>query len=121
VAVAHFIDHWEFTLKDGKSRQLLDWLQHHEAELAASFPSGCSWLGLFGDVIAGESGPGWHMLYGLDTYGALDALASSGRDAHSEFGRLSRELLSFFDQSNAARGGRRLYRAAPDIFVIENA
>jgi hypothetical protein len=121
VAVAHFIDHWEFTLKEGKSQQFLDWLQQHEEELAASFPPGCSWLGMFGDVIAGESGPGWHMLFGLDSYGALDALAKTGRDKDSEFGRLSGELLSFFDQSNAARSGRWLYRAAPDIFVIENA
>jgi hypothetical protein len=120
VAVAHFIDHWELTLKEGKSQHLLDWLRDHEAELAASFPPGCAWLGMFGDVIAGESGPGWHMLFGLDNYGALDALAKTGRDEHSEFGRLSSELFSFFDQSNAARSGRWLYRAAPDIFVIEN-
>lgn len=121
MAVAHFIDHWEFTLKEGKTQQLLDWLQLHEEELAASFPPGCSWLGLFGEVIGGESAAGWHMLFGLDRYGALDALATTGRDPHTEFGRLSGELLSFFDQSNAARGGRWLYRAAPDIFVIGNA
>ena len=120
MAVARFIDHWEFTLKDGQAQPLLAWLGEHEDELAASFPPGCKWLGLFGAVIAGESGPGWHMLFGMDNYAALDSLATAGRNEKTDFYRLTGELLDFFDQSNAARSARRLYRAAPDINVIEN-
>lgn len=121
MAVARFIDHWEFTLKEGQSQGLLDWLRAHEQELAASMPAGTSWLGLFGEVIGGESGPGWHMLFGLDNYAALDTLADTGRDETSEFNRLTGELLSFFDLSQTARSGRWLYRAAPNIYVMENA
>lgn len=120
MAVARFIDHRTFTLRDGQSAALQQWLTANEKALAASFPAGAQWLGAYAEVYGGETDSGWHVLFGLDSYAALDRTSAAGGDPGSEFGRLIGELLSFFDLSSSGHGGSSLYRAAPSVVVWEN-
>jgi hypothetical protein len=119
MAVAAFIDHWAVTIKNGRLKAFLDWLQKNEAGFAAGFPAGCRWLGMYGEVIGGENAHRWHMLLGLDSYGALDNLFEAVRDPKTEFGGLFADLQSYFDLTNEAKEARWLYRAAPTINVWE--
>jgi len=119
MAMAAFIDHWAMIAKDGESDALLEWLQKNEARLAAALPEGSQWLGLYGEVVGGE-GPGWwHMLIGLEKYGTIDTVYEAARDPGSELGGLLADLFGYFDQTNQARGGRWLWRAAPYIKIWE--
>ena len=87
--------------------------------LAAAFPDGSRWLGLYGEVIGGESPDWFHMLLGLEKYGSIDAVYELARDPQTELGRLIADLFGFMDQTSRAPGGRWLWRAAPSMKVWE--
>ena len=120
MAIARFIDHSAFQVQNGRSDGLLAWLTENETRLLAAFPPALQWLGCYTEVIAGDSSGLWHLLIGADRYGALDDFVTTVRDPASDLGPLIGGLLSFFNLSNESKGGRWLYRAAPDVVVWEN-
>jgi len=119
MAVAAFIDHQVSMIREGQIHAFLAWLEANESRLAELMPAGSKWLGVYGEVIGGDSPGWWHTLLGLDNYGALDAVAEAVRDPNTELGRLINEMNDFFDPSNSSRNARWLYRAAPNIIVWE--
>jgi hypothetical protein len=120
MAVARFIDHRAFLLREGQGAALQAWLEKNEQQLAAAYPPGSQFLGVYAEIYGGE-GPGWwHLFGGLDSYAMLDVTSSTASDRDSDFGRLLTELLSFFDLSASASGGSWLYRAAPSVVQWEN-
>ncbi|MEX2136215.1 MAG: hypothetical protein WEB29_04530 [Chloroflexota bacterium] len=120
MAVARFIDHRAFTVREGQAAALQAWLEKNEQQLAAAYPAGSQYLGTFAEIYGGEAPGWWHLFMGLDSYAGGDAVSAAAGDRDSEFGRLVSELLSFFDLSNSARSGAWLYRAAPSVVVWEN-
>jgi len=120
MAGTRFIDHRAYAVREGQAAALQAWLMQNEQQLAAAFPPGSQYLGLYAEIYGGE-GPGyWHLLYGVESYGTLDITSATAADEETDLGRLVGELLSFFDLSPTAPGGSWLYRAASNAVVWEN-
>ena len=115
-----FIDHRTFSVREGRAEALQAWLRDNEQQLAAAFPPGSQYLGLYVEIYGGVGSASWHLLYGAESYATLDVTSAAAASQEAEFGRLIAELLSFFDLSATAPGGSWLYRAASNAVVWEN-
>jgi hypothetical protein len=113
-----FIQEYGFTVKIGQEEAYQQWLIENEAALAAAAPAGTKYLGTFVTVFSSEKQSGWYKSYmELDSYGALDTLATANRDESSEFSRLMREASRFGDYDHAAPWSSGLYKAVVDATV----
>lgn len=117
MSVAPFIDHWTIQVNNDDVQKLKAWLVENEKSLAKSTPPGIKWLGLYAEIIGGNTGR-WHLLLGADRYGALDTLSAA--DASSDFMRLVSELFGMFDTRSDVPGSRSLYRAAPNLATYDS-
>ncbi len=108
-----FIAHLGGDLQEGKYREFQDWLIANEKEYADSMPEGVKYLGTFFAVYTTDKSGGFvHMFTELDSYGAQDELAALGR-SDSTYGRLTNELMAFFDQQSGS-WTNALYKQAVD-------
>lgn len=96
------------------------WVQANEKALAGAAPPGTSLLGIYSNVYSSEKNAGFYRIFmQLDSYAALDALASATKDGSSEFGRLIRERSRFFDLDYAAPFSNGLHKAVADATIFD--
>jgi hypothetical protein len=113
-----FISETGFNVKSGKEEELQAWLVENEAKLAAAYPAGAAFLGVFVVTWSSEKEAGaWRTLERLDSYGAQDTLAALMKDGASEFSRLWREMSSFGDWHRDAPWSQTLLKRATDASV----
>ena len=110
-----FIQEFGFTVKVGMEEAHQQWLAKNEAALAAAHPEGTRYIGTFATVFNTDKQAGnYRSFVELDSYAALDRLAAAGKDASSDFGRLSREWSGFGDYDLAAPWSQGLFKAVVD-------
>ena len=113
-----FIQEFGFSIRVGEEEAFQQWLVENEAALAASFPPGTKYLGTFGTVFTTEKGSGGYKMYiELDSYGAMDTLASAMKDTGGDFGRLMRESTRLGDYDWSAPWSNGLYKAVVDSTI----
>lgn len=113
-----FIAESGFNIKAGKEEELQGWLVENEARLAASYPEGTAYLGMFVVTWTSEKEAGsWRTLERHDSYGAQDRLAALMKDDTSEFCRLWKEMSAFGDWDRAAPWSQTLLKRATDATV----
>jgi len=113
-----FIAESGFNIRQGKEEEFQDWLVENEAKLAASYPEGTAFLGVFVVTWSTEKEAGsWRTLERLDSYGAQDRLAALMKDGTSEYSRLWREMSVFGDWDRAAPWSQSLLKRATDATV----
>jgi hypothetical protein len=117
-----FIQEFGFSIKIGQEGAFQQWLAENEAALAAAHPAGAKYLGTFATVFSSEKASGTYRMYvELDSYGAMDTLASAMKDASGEFGRLMRDSADFGDYDWNAPWSNGLYKAVVDATIWDPA
>lgn len=113
-----FISESGFNIKAGKEEELQRWLVENETKLAASYPEGTAFLGVFVVTWSSEKqAGGWRTLERLDSYGAQDRLAALMKDDSSDYSRLWREMSAFGDWDRDAPWSQTLLKRATDATV----
>lgn len=96
-----FIQEWGWTVKPGKEVAFQKWLAANEDAYAKAHPKGLVYLGTFATIFSSEKHAGSvRMFVQLDSYGAMDKAAAAAKDPTGTFGKLTGELLAFFDVEN---------------------
>ena len=113
-----FIQEFGFSIKVGEEEAFQRWLVENETALAAAAPAGAKYLGTFGTVFTTEKRSGTYKMYmELDSYGAMDTLAATMKDATGDFGRLMRESTRWGDYDWNAPWSTGLYKAVVDSTI----
>ncbi len=98
-------------LKPGSGREAQEWLAANEEKLAAAAPEGSTYMGTFFAVHTSEKSAGsTFTLWGLDSYGAQDALAAAGKSG--PLADLGNQWFTFVDNDNAANWSSILLKSA---------
>ena len=96
------------------------WVQANEEAFGAAAPPGVSILGIYSNVFSSEKNAGFYRLFvQLDSYAAMDTLASATKDASSDFGRLVREHSRFWDPDYSAPFSNGLHKAVADATIFD--
>jgi hypothetical protein len=115
----NFIEEWGFNVKLGQEEAFQQWVVANEDALRQSSPKGSEYLGIYAAVYTTEKQAGsFKLLVRHDSYADLDAAASAGKDANSEFGRLSRELIKFWNAADTAPWSRTLLKSIVEATVF---
>jgi hypothetical protein len=108
-----------YDIKPGMQEEYQQFLLDNADRLRAAMPDGVEYIGDFvftwgNDPEAGQ----WRMLTRLDSYGALDRLASAAK-GDGELGKLIRESARFLDMSkDTTRWRHTLLKSVTDATVI---
>ena len=79
--VVRFIQEFGYTVKVGKDEAHQRWLAENDAALKAAMPEGMTYIGTFAVIFSSEKNAGsYKALFGLDSYGAMDAGAAVNKD-----------------------------------------
>jgi len=114
-----FIEEWGFTLKVGQEEAFQQWVIANEDALKETSPQGSEYLGIYAAVYTTEKQAGsYKLLVRHDSYADLDTAASAGKDANSEFGRLSRDLVKFWSAADTAPWSRTLLKSIVEATVF---
>ncbi len=115
-----FIQEWGYSVPPGMEEEHQAWVQANEEALAAAAPGGTRLLGIFSNVYSSEKNAGFYRIFiQLDSYAALDTLATATKDAASDFGRLIREHSRFFDLDYSAPFSNGLHKAVADATIFD--
>jgi hypothetical protein len=110
-----FIQEFGYTVKIGREEAHQQWLAANEDKLAAVHPEGTRYIGTFATVFTSDKQSGTYRSFvELDSYAAMDRLASAGKDASGDFGRLMREWSGFLDWDLHAPWSQGLFKAVVD-------
>lgn len=97
------IQEFGFTVKVGHDEAHQQWMKEHGSAFAAAMPKGTSYIGTFAVVLSSEKTSGsYKTLIGLESYGAMDALAAAGKDPANAYSELLRDWSQFIDTNYAA-------------------
>lgn len=103
-------------VKEGKTRELQEWLAANEKELANSMPPGARYLGTYFAIYHSDKTAGSvHTLIEIESYGTQDTLAEMGR-GDTVLARLTNELFEFFEPTPTI-GTNALYKAVVDATI----
>ncbi len=114
-----FISVGGFTVRQDKLRAFQEWVTANEASLAALYPEGTRFIGIFAAVQSSEKEAGttfW--LDELDSYGAQDRLAALGKD-NAEYAQLIDQFLTFIDPDPKAFWSSILLKDVVDTTVFD--
>jgi hypothetical protein len=109
-----FIAQFGGDLKEGKTREFVEWLNANEKEYANAHPEGARYIGTYFSIFQSDKKSGSvHTFVELESYGTQDAMAAAGRDADSVYSKLLNEATSFFDPKSE-NWTQSLYKKATD-------
>lgn len=113
-----FIQEFGYTVKVGKDEAHQRWLAENDAALKAAMPEGMTYIGTFAVIFSSEKNAGsYKALFGLDSYGAMDAGAAVNKDPRSAYGLLARDISQFFDLDRAAGWSNGLLKDVLDATI----
>ena len=113
-----FIQEFGYTVKVGKDEAHQRWLAENDAALKAAMPEGMTYIGTFAVIFSSEKNAGsYKALFGLDSYGAMDAGAAVNKDPGSAYGQLARDISQFFDLDRAAGWSNGLLKDVLDATI----
>ena len=102
-------------VKQGKTRDLQEWLGANEAKLAETAPDGAEYIGTYFAMYSSEKDMGSAFsLMRMENYGTQDKLAA---EVGTPFGDLLNELVDFFDQGPDANWGSILLKRVTDASI----
>lgn len=111
-----FIIHQAGDVKEGRLRELQEWLAANEKELANSMPPDARYLGTYFAIYHSDKTAGAvHTLIEIESYGTQDVLAEMGR-GDTVLARLTNELFDFFE-ANSTLGTNALYKKVTDATI----
>jgi len=117
----NFIEEWGFTVKVGQEEAFQQWVTANEDALRQTSPKGSEYLGIYSVVYTSEKQAGsFKLLVRHDSYAALDTAAAAGKEADSEFGRLSRELVRFWNAADTSPWSRTLLKSIVEATVFKS-
>jgi len=117
----NFIEEWGFTVKVGKEEAFQQWVTANEEALRETSPKGSEYIGTYAVIYTSEKQAGsFKLLVRHDSYADLDTAAAAGKDANSEFARLSRELIKFWDSATTAPWSRTLLKSVVEATVFKS-
>lgn len=106
-----------FDPKEGKTRELQQWLSANEEKLALECPKGVEYVGTYFAVHTSEKNAGQvRVLWRMSSYGAQDNFAQAMKDGGT-FARLMDEFTALMDQRNDAHWSESTLRKATDAAV----
>jgi hypothetical protein len=106
-----------FDVKQGKSRELQQWLSGNEEKLAAEAPQGWEYVGTYAAVQSSEKEAGdFRQLWKMDSYGAQDRFAEAMKEGGT-FARLFDEMTELLDQDRHARFSTTVMRSVTDVAI----
>lgn len=106
-----------FDPKEGKTRELQQWLSANEEKLALECPKGVEYVGTYFAVHSSEKGAGTvRSLWRMDSYAAQDAFSQTMKEGGT-FARLMDEMSAFVDERNDAHWSDVVLRKATDAAV----
>jgi hypothetical protein len=110
-----FIQEFGFTIKVGQEEAFQKWLGTNEDSLRKAHPAGIDYIGTYSVVFSTDKQGGSHrMIVAFQSYGDLDRMAESMKDANGDFGRLMRDSTAFGDWDNSAGWSQGLYKRTVD-------
>lgn len=117
----NFIEEWGFTVKVGQEEAFQQWVAANEDALRQTSPKGSEYLGVYAVIYTSEKQAGsFKLLIRHDSYADLDTAAAAGKDANSEFSRLSRELARFWSSADTAPWSRTLLKSIVEATVFNS-
>jgi len=120
-ASMNFIEEWGFNVKVGQEEAFQQWVTANEERLKQSSPKGSEYVGIYAVIYTTEKHSGqFRLLVRHDTYADLDTAAAAGKDAKSEYGRLSREFIKFIDPASTADWSRSLLKSIVEATVFKS-
>ena len=115
-----FVQEWGYSVPPGMEEEHQSWVQANEEAMGAAAPRGTRLLGFYSNVFSSEKSAGFYRLFvELDSYAAMDAMASAMKDASSDFGRLVREHSRFWDPDYSAPFSNGLHKAVVDASIFD--
>jgi hypothetical protein len=116
----NFIEEWGFSVKRGQEEAFQDWMAQNEEVLRRTSPKGSEYVGTYAVVYSTEKqAGGYKLLVRHDSYADLDVAAAAGKDKNSEFARLTRDLLKFWDTADTAPWSRSLLKGIVEATVFK--
>ena len=101
-------------LKEGKARELVEWLNANEKEFANAHPEGAKYLGTYFSIFSSDrKGGNVQTFVEMENYATQDALAAEGNNPDSLYSKLLNEVIGFFDQ-RSENWTQSLYKKATD-------
>ena len=104
-----------FTAKQGKSAELIAWVQANERRLRETAPEGIEYVGIYGNVFFSEkhTWDTWFVV-GMDNYAAMDTWAAM---PGTPFGDLVEEFFTFMDPAKDADTSHFVLKSAAVVTV----
>lgn len=113
-----FIQETGFSVRVGREEAFQKWMAANEERIAAAYPPGTSYIGMFATVFTSEkSAGGYRLLEGLDSYAALDTAAAAQKDPNSAYAKVWREAMQFMDPDPKADWSQTLLKAVVDAAI----
>ena len=105
-------------MKVGSDEAHQRWLIENDAALKAAMPAGMSYIGTFTVIYSSEKRAGsYKALFGLDSYGAMDAGAAANKDPDGALAKLNRDISQFFDLDYQAGWSNALLKDVLDATI----
>jgi hypothetical protein len=109
-----------FSVRFDKQTEFQQWVIANQDRIAASYPAGSEFGGIYTAVYSSEKTAGdyyWMDIH--DSYAALDRNAAMAKDPKSEVAKIATEFLSFLDPSRAAGWSKTLLKSIVDATVFD--
>ena len=113
-----FIQETGFCIRAGRAEAFQKWMVANEERIAAAYPPGMSYIGMFTSVFTSEKTAGaYRLLEGLDSYAALDTASAAQKDPDSAYAQVWREAMQFMDPDPKADWSVTLLKAVVDAAI----
>ena len=109
-----------FSVRFDKQTEFQRWVIANQDRIAASYPEGSQFGGIYTAVYSSEKTAGdyyWMDIH--DSYAALDRNAALAKDPNSEMAKVGTEFLAFVDPSRAAGWSKTLLKSVIDATVFD--
>ena len=107
-------------IRPDRSAEFQRWVIANDERIRKAYPAGTEYGGCYANIFSSEKQMGsavWIEV--LDSYGALDTLASAGKDPSHPLAQVQAELIEFFDPRPTAGWSKILLKDVLDATVAD--
>jgi hypothetical protein len=109
-----------FCIQLDRQVEFQKWLVENEERLRKSYPPGIEYGGIYVAVFSSEKNAcEYYGIDFLDSYAAMDRGAALGKDATSDWVKISEEFLQFLDTDRSAGSSHTLLKSVVDATIMD--
>jgi hypothetical protein len=109
-----------FSVRYDKQTEFQQWVIANQDRIAASYPEGSEFGGIYTAVYSSEKNSGDYYWVDIhDSYAALDRNAAIAKDPNSEAAKIGNEFLAFLEPSRAAGWSKTLLKSVIDATIFD--